>query len=182
MQTLEEILTNTAGWLFEEEARLLHRYAGQVIAPSVIVEIGSYRGRSTLVLAHGSTVPIYAIDPHIVSPGDDFQFGDADRAAWTANVHGSGMADRIKPINLPSADAARAWSLPIGLLWIDGAHSCEAVCADLAGYVRFVVKGGCVALHDSTAPQIIEAFQPWIDMGVLEFESFSVLTTVLRKR
>ena len=179
MITLDEILANTTGWLFDEEARMLHRYAGQVAAPNVIVEIGSYRGRSTLVLAHGSTVPVFAIDPHIISPGDDFQYGDADRAVWTANVHGSGMADRIKPINLPSGDVIDAWSAPIGLLFIDGAHSYDAVYADLQNYVPFVMPGGFVALHDSDRPYVQQAIK---DTSMLEFVEFSVLTTVLRKR
>ena len=40
------------GWLTEREARLLYDLAKSATGP--IIEIGSWRGRSTTVLGHGS--------------------------------------------------------------------------------------------------------------------------------
>src|SRR3954454_20747771 len=54
------------GWLSEGQVRRLFAAAGQVPAGGRIVEIGSFRGRATIVLALGSTadVEVVAIDPH----------------------------------------------------------------------------------------------------------------------
>ena len=56
---------DTEGFLSPDECRLLQRLAGTVTA-GAIVEIGSYRGRSTVTLACGAdkNVPVYAIEPH----------------------------------------------------------------------------------------------------------------------
>ncbi len=56
------------GQIQREEARCLYNLARHASAKGVIVEIGSYRGLSTVALAKGSLkgsgIPVYAIDPH----------------------------------------------------------------------------------------------------------------------
>src|SRR5437868_2819386 len=60
------------GWLEEDEADLLIAATGQVLrrlGPKAVVEIGSYCGRSTVVLGSVMQVlspesRVYAIDPH----------------------------------------------------------------------------------------------------------------------
>lgn len=149
---IEEILRGVDGWLLDDEAALLADLAGEVRAPNVIVEIGSYRGKSTLVMASQAQVPLYAIDPHECSAGDPTYFGIEDRAIWTENVVHAGVADRVLPINLRSQDVARIWDSkahPVGLLFVDGAHNLASVRADLDGWIPHVKAGnGLIAVHD----------------------------------
>jgi hypothetical protein len=54
------------GWLSQGQANRLWQAATRVPAPGRIVEIGSFRGRSTIVLrrAAAAGVEVVAIDPH----------------------------------------------------------------------------------------------------------------------
>src|SRR5947208_168366 len=52
------------GWMTDDQARRLWDAARAVPAGGRIVEIGSYRGRSTIVLARATEAEVIAIDPH----------------------------------------------------------------------------------------------------------------------
>src|SRR5438477_13211607 len=72
------------GWLKEDEAEELFR-AAAAVPSGCIVEVGSYRGRSTLALCAGSSVgsevPVYYIETHEEAVGDrGGKFGSKDRA------------------------------------------------------------------------------------------------------
>jgi Methyltransferase domain len=95
--------------------------------PGVIVEIGSWKGKSTVALARGSAKntheKIYAIDPHSILPEERY-FEDT-KSEFLANVARAGVKDRIIPMIMTSQEAARDWNRPIRLLWIDGDHRYE---------------------------------------------------------
>lgn len=136
------------GFLSDPEIELLLN-AGRT-AQQAIVEIGSYRGRSTLALAWAASVPVYAIDPHetfIAEGGHEFN-GGADRAAFMRALLATGMAAKVRLINLPSVQVARGWECALDVLWIDGDHREQAVCADVRAWLPFVIPGGLVLLHD----------------------------------
>ena len=63
-----EAARRVPGFLMEEEARLLGTIAACVPADGAIVEIGSFKGKSTVMLgkvaAHYGLGPVVAIDPH----------------------------------------------------------------------------------------------------------------------
>ena len=63
-QQLRRVL-RTDGWLTADEAQGLAALAANTDSSDVIVEIGSYRGRSTIALALGSRgASVFAVDPH----------------------------------------------------------------------------------------------------------------------
>lgn len=59
---LAELIRGVDGWLQATEAYALYQ-AALFCTRGVIVELGSYEGRSTISLAKGATVPFYAVDP-----------------------------------------------------------------------------------------------------------------------
>jgi predicted O-methyltransferase YrrM len=69
---VKKFVDNIDGWLFEREGELLYDLAKNCTGKGVIVEIGSWKGKSTIWLGKGSKrgkkVLIYAIDPHTGSP------------------------------------------------------------------------------------------------------------------
>jgi len=142
------VANQVEGFLSEAEIALLAGYAAS--ARWGIVEIGAYRGRSTVAFAQAAAAPVYAIDPHesFVAEGGFVFAGGADRAAFMRNLLDAGVAERVRLINLPSAQAAAGWNRPVDLLWIDGDHRESAVRADVAAWTPFVVPGGVVLLHD----------------------------------
>src|SRR5688500_4764337 len=101
------------GWLSEDQARRLWDAAREVRAPAQIVEIGSFRGRSTIVLALAAAegVRVVAIDPH--AGGDrgpqeiapEAERGNADHDAFRANLARAGVEGRVTHVRQMS-DAA----------------------------------------------------------------------------
>lgn len=146
------------GMTHADECLLLMTLASRVRA-GVIVEIGSYRGRSTIALAAGAArgwaPQVYAVEPH----GDFIgvlggRFGPADRTAFEANVARSPHGHLIHLVSATSQVAARVWSREIGLLWIDGDHRYDAVRRDFELWSPFLGSDAHVAFDDSTVPGI----------------------------
>ena len=143
-------------WLAEglisvPEARLLQRWAAAV-DDGCIVEVGSFRGRSTIVLREASPegTAIFAIEPHEHFVGVSGRtFGAPDRAEFFRAMLRSGAYADVRLVNLTTGVVAPGWSRPVGLLWIDGDHSYEAVRADLDGWSPHLTPTAPVLLDDS---------------------------------
>jgi hypothetical protein len=148
------------GWLNEEEADLLlatcNRAVSSLPAESAVVEIGSFHGRSTVVL--GSVVQslaaptkVYAIDSHdgtvgaagcntgVMSLGSTLE-------VFRRNIAENALTSVIETVVKRSYEVT--WDKPIGLLFIDGLHDYENVSRDFHHFEPWVVAGGYIAFHD----------------------------------
>jgi hypothetical protein len=147
------LIANIPGWLTTREANLLYALATKCTGKGVILEIGSWKGRSTVCLARGSldgaSVPVFAVDPFTGSSehGDVYTYPEFKR-----NIEAAGVAKVVTAIQKPSGEAAKGWSKPIELLWIDGAHEEEFVRIDFDAWAPHLIEGGVIAFHDSTDP------------------------------
>lgn len=145
------------GQITAAEARQLMKLAQVIPSDRVIVEIGSYRGRSAIALARGARLGagcrVYAIDPHLEFRGvRGGRFGPQDQAALYANLNRAKVGCDVAVISLSSATVARAWpECNVGLLWIDGDHQYEGVRADVDAWLGHVAAGGVLAFHDDDA-------------------------------
>jgi predicted O-methyltransferase YrrM len=137
-------IADVPGWLTDEEGEALYDLARRCTGRGAIVEIGSWKGKSTICLGLGSRagngVRIFAIDPHA-----DYRFGD-----FKANVDRAGITDLVTPIPSLSQAAAGGFDEPIELLFVDGSHEYDLVLEDFEQWVPKVVDGGWVAFHDTT--------------------------------
>ena len=119
-----------------------------------MVEIGSFRGRSTVVLAQAAG-SVIAIDPHAGSDRGPQEIeaeasrGDADHAAFLANLAAAGVADRVRHVRKFSSDAHGDVAGPLSLLYVDGAHRFDPARADLADWGGRVRPGGTMLVHDA---------------------------------
>ena len=152
-----EMTRKVTGFLTEAEARFLGMAAACTPAQGDIVEIGSFKGKSSVMLGrvarHYGLNPIVAIDPHNfnnpqlhvhrTTPGatsfDEFQ----------KNIKDAGVADFVSPRRQYSTQVAGSWERPIRMLWIDGDHSYKGAKEDFDGFFRHVQEGGIVAFHDA---------------------------------
>jgi MMP 1-O-methyltransferase len=143
-ERVKPLIADVSGWLTDEEGEALYELARSCTGRGVIVEIGSWKGKSTICLGLGSRVGsgvrIYAVDPHA-----DYRFGD-----FKANVERAAIADLVTPIASLSQPAADGFDEPIELLFVDGSHEYELVLEDFEKWVPKVVDGGWVAFHDTT--------------------------------
>ena len=141
---VKPLIADIPGWLTDEEGEALYELARACHGDGVIVEIGSWKGKSTVCLGLGSqagaSVPVYAIDPHA-----DYRFGD-----FKTNVERAGIAALVRPIASLSQAAADDFHEPIELLFVDGSHEYDLVLEDFERWVPKVVDGGWVAFHDTT--------------------------------
>jgi hypothetical protein len=140
------------GWLTDDQARRLSARAAE--ARGIVVEIGSFRGRSTIVLA--SAAPeVVAIDPHAGSDrgpqeiAADAARGAEDHEAFKANLARAGVAHRVRHVRRASAEALGAVDGPVALLYVDGAHRFGPARADLADWGARVGPGGAMLVHDA---------------------------------
>lgn len=134
------------GWLTQAQARALSSAVQRLPAHGTVVEIGSHRGRSTLVLATARPdVRVVAIDPFIQTrllPGSSVQ------RELLENVRQFGVDARVELIATTSRKARATWTEPIDLLWIDGKHDVISLLQDLR-WTRFLAPGAAVFVHDS---------------------------------
>jgi predicted O-methyltransferase YrrM len=145
------------GWMTDAQLRRLWQAARAAPAGATVVEIGSFRGRSAIVLALGvgAGARVWAIDPHAGSdrgPGEiagSVDTGERDNAAFHANLAVAGVAERVEHVRLFSDAAHASVAGAIDLLHVDGAHRYAPARDDVAGWGARVRPGGRMLVHDS---------------------------------
>jgi hypothetical protein len=142
------------GWLTDGQAARLAAAAARSRPDGAVVEIGSFRGKSAVVLASAAG-SLIAIDPHAGSdrgPQEieaDATRGDADFDAFHANLAAAGLADHVRHVRKFSSDAHQDVTGPLSLLYVDGAHRFGPARADLRDWGRRVAPGGVMLVHDA---------------------------------
>jgi len=145
------------GWMSPDQARRLYDAAARTRAGDRIVEIGSFRGRSAIVLASAAPdgVRVYAIDPHAGNDrGPQELEGFAaeaadDHAVFNANLARAGVADRITHLRMFSDVAHDEVDGEVAVLYVDGAHRYGPARADIRDWGARVERGGTMLIHDS---------------------------------
>lgn len=155
-QTYADV-ADVQGWMTEAQAQRLWDRSGELTAPAQVVEIGSYQGRSAIVLARAAAegVAVVAIDPHGGNDRGPQQIhgeaaeGQADHEAFLANLAEAGVADRIRHVRQPSQEAHGEVPGEIDVLYIDGAHRYVPARDDIRDWGARVREGGTLLIHDS---------------------------------
>lgn len=145
------------GWLTNAQARRLWEAARAVPAGGRIVEVGSFRGRSTVVLALAARagVELVAVDPHMGGdrgPGEyapDAELGEQDHRAFHANLERAGVAERVRHLRLASQEALDSVEGEADVLFVDGAHRFAFARPDLERWGGRVRRGGTMLVHDA---------------------------------
>lgn len=154
---VEEILRESEsieGYLSPREIRFLALLAACPTAEGEILEIGSFKGKSTVILAKASKLAgeekIHAVDPmtapSITDPdlrGEATSFTDFEK-----NIKTHQVAERIEFHKTFSHELAGKWHRPLRLLWIDGDHTYEGTKLDFDGFAPHLADRAIVAIHD----------------------------------
>ena len=152
------------GFMPPAEGEALFDAALRYSTAGPIVEVGTYCGKSTIYLAAAAAPAgqaVITVDHHHGSeenqPG--WEYHDAslvDPATgrldtlpfFRSTLTGLGLDDDVIAIVGRSADVARLWHAPLGMLFIDGGHTEAAAQADYEGWAPRVAPGGALAIHD----------------------------------
>lgn len=143
------VASGVEGWLTRAQAEALYDAAAQVAPGGAVVEIGSHRGKSTIVLAAALAdgVGLTAVDPF-----DDPRWGGGPESleVFEENLARAGVAERVSLYRGLSEEAAATWDGPsVDLAWIDGAHDEASVLKDIDGWGGHLRDGGTLMLHDA---------------------------------
>ena len=141
----------------DAQAGRLWDAAAALSAPATIVEIGSFRGRSTIVLASAARpgIAVVAIDPHAGNdrgPQELSGYEDAaqaDHEVFLANLARAGVADRVRHVRSFSSEARSSVEGAVDLVYIDGAHRYGPALDDIRSWGARVRPGGTMLIHDS---------------------------------
>ena len=149
---LENVLKNVEGFLSYREARALFRFGQECTGRGAVVEIGSWKGKSTICISKGMrifTQKVIAIDPHIGSSENQKNGPIWTFDAFKRNVAEWGVAERIVPMVMTSEEARKKISDPVEFLFIDGAHEYGFVKIDYDCWEPLLMDGGRIAFHDT---------------------------------
>jgi hypothetical protein len=175
------------GWLSPEEADALYDAAVDVPECGRIVEIGSFKGRSTYALAlgcqdSGVAKVVYAVDPFTGNPNEPSFFPPGFRADFERNLD-QFLKEAIVVSCVMSSAGAVLHNYKPNLVFIDGSHIYEDVLFDLTAWWRELVPGGRMAVHDSLGnhPPVRDALRDFTKANNLQVESVTGSISWLRK-
>jgi predicted O-methyltransferase YrrM len=129
-----------------------------------ILEVGSYCGKSSVYLGAGAKLRggrLVCVDHHRGSeehqPGEEYHDPDLMDAAAGAfdslpylrrTLRQAELDDTAVLLVAPSVVAASLWSVPLGMVFIDGGHSHAAAHSDYEAWTPRIAAGGVLAIHD----------------------------------
>ncbi|MBT2403571.1 MULTISPECIES: class I SAM-dependent methyltransferase [unclassified Streptomyces] len=129
-----------------------------------LLEVGTYCGRSTLLLADAAReagVAAITVDHHRGSeeqqPGWEYhdptvvdpEIGLMDTLpTFRRTLHKAGLEDHVIAIVGRSPQVAAAWGGPLGFVFIDGGHTDEHAAGDYEGWAPHLAEGGTLVIHD----------------------------------
>ena len=161
---LWKAFVETPGFMPEDGARALYAAALGGAAVGDLVEIGTYQGKSAILLAGAARAAgrmLLTVDHHRGSeehqPGWEYHdpelvdpaVGRIDTLPLARRALAlAGVEDSVVLLVGRSADVARLWPGAAGFVFIDGGHTDEAAQTDYQGWAPKLASGGVLAIHD----------------------------------
>ncbi|MFJ8646428.1 class I SAM-dependent methyltransferase [Streptomyces sp. NPDC093546] len=129
-----------------------------------LLEVGTYCGRSTILLADAARAAgtvVVTVDHHRGSeeqqPGWEYhdptvvdpEVGLMDTLpTFRRTLHKAGLEEYVVAVVGRSPQVAKVWAGEVGLVFIDGGHTDEHATADYEGWAPRVAPGGLLVIHD----------------------------------
>ena len=157
------------GFMPVDEGLALCETAESYASAGPVLEVGSYCGKSAIYLAAGvRAARARRVRQHVVTV-DHHRGSEEHQEGWEyhdpslvdpatglldtlpvlrATLAAAGVEDDVIAIVGRSADVARLWTTPLGMLFIDGGHTDAAAQRDYEGWAPRVAAGGALAIHD----------------------------------
>ncbi|MBW1962471.1 MAG: class I SAM-dependent methyltransferase [Deltaproteobacteria bacterium] len=158
------LIKRIKGFLDEEEGRRLYEIALTASIKGPCLEIGGYCGKSTVYIGAAckeNRQILFSVDHHRGSeehqPGQEYFDArvfdpKANRVdtfpAFRKTLELAQLEDTVIPIVCRSELAARCWTTPLSLIFIDGGHSYKAAYTDYSAWAGHVMPEGYLLIHD----------------------------------
>ncbi len=203
-QAIPAFVSEIKGFLDEDEGLRLFELALEACSLGPCLEIGSFCGKATVYLGAACKLKgktLFSIDHHRGNeeqqPGQpyydaelmDNRSGVIDSFPYfRAVLERAELSDVVVPIVAKSNVAARDWTTPLGLVFIDGGHSYETVAEDYNLWHKHLLPGGFLAFHDiyldpsegGQAPR--QVYTQALSSGMFERKKMTKTLGVLQRR
>jgi predicted O-methyltransferase YrrM len=165
----------TPGFMPPDEGVAL-RAAACTAGPGTWLEIGTYCGKSTLLLADAARsagARVVTVDHHHGSeenqPGwpwhdpalVDPVSGALDTLPTFRRVLDARLADVVTAVVAPTRLVAQWWTTPLRLLFLDGNHTEQVALHDYSAFARHIDSGGLLLVHDVFPDPADGGQAPW---------------------
>ena len=136
------------GWLEEDEALLLQKYASNVPEKGTILEIGTLNGKSTIAMAKvaNASVRIISVDPFYFAKSDEFE-SHSSFANFLATIKEYDCSVISIPSRIEDIHDSFA-GLVFDFSFIDGLHTLQNFIYDFAVASVYSRLDACIAIHD----------------------------------
>lgn len=154
----------TKGFMPEDEGLALHRVAREAARHGPLLEIGTYCGKSAVLLgdaARSAGTVLFSVDHHRGSEENQagWEHHDVDVVDpatgrmdtlpfFRRAVESAGLDRHVVGLVGHSIPIARVWATPLSFLFIDGGHAFDVAMADYEHWSPHVMSGGTLAIHD----------------------------------
>lgn len=133
--------------------RVVHEYANRFNRELFSLEIGSYHGQSTVLLAQYGWV--LAIDLWGNVDNGIIHYDEIGQVNWTAFIQTiirHSLIGRVFPVVSTSGALSMMPGVMFDLVYIDAAHDYASVTADIKHSVPHLSNGGLFVFHDYKRP------------------------------
>ncbi|WP_223399619.1 class I SAM-dependent methyltransferase [Nocardioides rotundus] len=152
------------GFMPEDEGELLHACARERLPHGLVLEVGTYCGKSAIWLGAaarevGGTV--VTVDHHHGSEENqsgwehhdtelvDPATGRMDTLPFFRRaIEQAGLEEQVVAVVGHSRSVAAWWRTPLSMLFIDGGHGEQPADDDYRGWTPWVAPGGLLVVHD----------------------------------
>lgn len=141
------------GWFNLPQALALQKIVKQLPTESKVVELGSYKGRSSVAIA--AVLPagsiLYCVDHFQGSEEHKKSHLDVNNllTAFTQNIERFGVKDKISTLAMTTTEAAAKFDPEsLDLVLVDAAHDYDSVKADLLNWYPKIKPGGILLCDD----------------------------------
>ena len=161
---VKKVADEAKGFMPPDEAEALWDAAWAMAPHGVLLEVGTYCGKSATWLGAAAQLRggrVVTVDHHRGSEENQAGWEHHDPALvdpetglmdtlpfFRATMHAAGLEDTVTAVVGRSTAVAAMWSTPLALLFIDGGHSEEHAQNDYTGWAGFVAPQGVLAIHD----------------------------------
>lgn len=155
---------SAVGFMPADEGAALYAAAVEAAKVGPLLELGTYCGRSTILLAavaRDAGTVVATLDHHRGSeeqqPGWEYhdptlvdpEVGVMDTLpTFRRTLFRAGLEEHVVALVGRSRTVAALWNTPVGMVFIDGGHTDEHANGDYEGWAPHVAKGGLLVIHD----------------------------------
>jgi predicted O-methyltransferase YrrM len=162
---IKQVADEAKGFMPADEAEALWDAAWARAPYGVILEIGTYCGKSAVWLGAAAAARgggrVVTVDHHRGSEENQAGWEHHDATlvdprtglmdtlpTFRTTLHAAGLEDVVTAVVGRSMTVASMWSTPLAMLFIDGGHAEEHAQNDYSGWAGLVEPGGVLAIHD----------------------------------